>query len=243
MDTSLDPSTLHQRILGDIEGQIVSGALPPGARLPFETELAERYGCSRMTVNKVMTQLARSGLIERRRRSGSFVSRPRGEAAVLEIHDIEAEVAALGLPYTYELERRTVRAGTPEDRTRLGLASGACVVDLVALHRAGTRPFCLEERLINMAAVPEAETADFGSMPSGRWLLRQVPWTAAEHVIRAVAASVPVASSLGLKRRDACLVMERRTWNARGPVTWVRLTYPGPDHEVIARFAPSSTAG
>ena len=52
-------ATLHQKILGDIEGHIVSGEWPPGFRLPFEVNLAEQYGCSRMTVNKVMTQLAK----------------------------------------------------------------------------------------------------------------------------------------------------------------------------------------
>jgi GntR family histidine utilization transcriptional repressor len=41
-----------------------------------------------MTVNKALSQLAKAGLIERRRRSGSFVRRPRSQAAVLEIHDI-----------------------------------------------------------------------------------------------------------------------------------------------------------
>lgn len=239
MNSSADAKTLHQRILGDIEGQIVSGALPPGARLPFETELAERYGCSRMTVNKVMTQLARSGLIERRRRSGSFVSRPRGESAVLEIHDIEGEVASLGLPYAYALERRTVRSATHADKGLLELEAAAPVVHLVAVHRAGGKPFCLEERLINAAVVPEAKDADFASSP-GRWLLRKVPWSDAEHHIRASGASDAVAALLGLSQGDACLVMERRTRNARGTVTWVRLTYPGENHAVVARFTPSS---
>ena len=51
----------------------MSGEWAPGHRIPFEHELATEYGCSRMTVNKALSQLARAGLIERRRRSGSFV--------------------------------------------------------------------------------------------------------------------------------------------------------------------------
>ena len=53
-------ATLHQRILSDIESRIVSGDWPPGHRIPFELALAEQYDCSRMTVNKVLTQLARA---------------------------------------------------------------------------------------------------------------------------------------------------------------------------------------
>ena len=89
--------TLHQRIVADIEGQIVSGAWPPGHRIPFELDLAEQYGCSRMTVNKALTQLANAGLIERRRKAGSYVAQPRAQSAVLDIHDIRDEVQSLGL--------------------------------------------------------------------------------------------------------------------------------------------------
>lgn len=84
--------TLHQRILTEIEGRIVSGEWPPGHRLPFEVDLADQYHCSRMTVNKVMGQLAKAGLIERRKKSGSFVRQPQIQSAVLQIHDIGAEV-------------------------------------------------------------------------------------------------------------------------------------------------------
>ncbi|MFY8153816.1 MAG: GntR family transcriptional regulator, partial [Hyphomicrobiales bacterium] len=57
--------TLHQRIRGDIEGRIMSGDLKPGDRIPFEHELSAHYGCSRMTVNKVLSALVDAGLIER----------------------------------------------------------------------------------------------------------------------------------------------------------------------------------
>src|SRR5262245_41681849 len=110
------PVSLSQRILDDITERIVSSDWPPGHRIPFEHELAAEYRCSRMTVNKAMTQLARSGLIERRRRSGSFVAQPRSQAAILEIHDIRTEVQALGRPYRYELVARELRRATAADR-------------------------------------------------------------------------------------------------------------------------------
>ena len=76
-----DPElSLHQRIVNDIEGKILSGEWAPGQRIPFELELAALYNCSRMTVNKAMTQLARAGLIERRKKSGSFVTQPHAQS-------------------------------------------------------------------------------------------------------------------------------------------------------------------
>ena len=55
--------TLHKRIRTDISARILSGAWPPGFRIPFEHELMAEYGCSRMTVNKALAPLAESGLI------------------------------------------------------------------------------------------------------------------------------------------------------------------------------------
>lgn len=229
--------SISQRILDDITEKIVSGEWQPGHRVPFENELVAQYQCSRMTVNKAMTQLARSGLIERRRRSGSFVARPRSQAAVLEIHDIRAEVQALDLPYRYELVSRRARRATAADR-RLFEADGRLLA-LTCQHFAGGRPFCLEERLISLESVPEAAEESFAEIAPSSWLIARVPWSAAEHTIRAVAADATIAAGLDIAEGTACLVVERRTWSNDLPVTIVRLTYAGDSHALVARFAPN----
>lgn len=233
-------ATLHQRILRDIESRILSGEWPPGHRIPFEVDLATEYDCSRMTVNKVMTQLAKAGLVERHRKAGSFVRQPQAQSAVLEIHDIEAEVKSLGLAYAFTLVRKTERRATAEDCRLLEVSERAPVTEVLCVHFAGERPFCIEERLINLAVVPEAAGSDFAGMPPGRWLLRQVPWTTAEHRISAVSAEADAARMLRIAKGTACLVVERRTWSGQGPVTWVRFTYSGDSHTLVARFTPAS---
>ena len=76
-----------------------------------------------MTVSKALTQLARAGLIERRRKAGSFVMRPFGQSALLEIRDVASDVAALGLPYGFEVlgrrgAGRNGQTGTASTRPR-----------------------------------------------------------------------------------------------------------------------------
>jgi len=234
------PQSLHQKILGDLQGKILSGKLAPGARIATEHELAEAYDCSRMTVSNVLAKLARAGLVERRRKAGTFVTRPQSQAAVLEIHDIETEVLALGLPYRFELVSRATRRSTSSDRERLGCGSSGRVLDLMVRHFAGDRVFCLEERLINAEAVPEAAQARFHDVAPGRWLLDTVPWTAAEHRIGASSSGKERAALLSVPAATACLIVERRTWRAALPVTHVRLTYPGESHQLVARFTPAS---
>lgn len=233
-------ATLHQSILSEIEGRIVSGEWPPGHRIPFEVDLAQQYGCSRMTVNKVLTQLAKAGLIERRKKSGSFVTQPQAQSAVLEIHDIKAEVQSLNLPYSYGVVARASRKAKAKDSLRLELATGTPLVEVACVHFAGTRPFCLEERLINLQTVPDASGESFETTAPGPWLLTQVPWTAAEHRIHASGAGQAEAEMLGIACGTACLVIERRTWSNAGPVTHVRFTYPGDRHALVARFSPAS---
>ncbi len=229
---------LGQRIRADLERRILSGELGPGDRIPFEHELEAEYGCSRMTVNRVLSQLAEAGLIERRRRAGSFVRRPVALSAVLTIADIRAEILERGEAYAYQLLDREERAATPADRAALGLAPGARVLAVRCRHSAGDRPFALEDRLLNLAAVPEIAGVDLSVEPPGRWLIAHVPWTEAEHRIAAVAAEGATAEALDLAPGTACLVVRRKTFRAGQVITAVSLTYPGDQHELVARFTP-----
>ncbi|QIB35483.1 histidine utilization repressor [Ancylobacter pratisalsi] len=230
--------TLNQRIRADLEARILSGEWPPGHRIPFEHELMAQYGCARMTVNKVIAGLVAAGLIERRRRAGSFVAQPRIHSAVLRIPDIPVEIAARGETYGYELIACHRRLANAHDRLETALAAGAEVLDITCRHLSNGRPFALEERLIGLDTVPEAAKVDFASETPGSWLLRHVPWTEAEHRISAVNASARVAQSLAIPKGAACLTLERRTWRNNATVTFVRQVFRGDLYDLIARFSP-----
>ena len=240
MDTT-PALSLHERILTEIEQNILSGHWPPGYRIPAEVELTEQYQCSRMTVNKVLTQLARAGLIERRRKAGSFVIRPaQGGSAVLEIRDIRNEVLATGKAYRTELLHRQRRRSIRADMDALQLQRPQSVLYLISMHYADSKPFCLEDRLINLQAVPAAAQESFTQEPPGSWLYQHVPWSSAEHRIRATAADAETAVLLKIRKGSPCLVIERRTWTEDQPVTQVKLIYPAEETELVARFSPAS---
>ena len=238
MRSDSDGVSLHARIVADVEAAILSGSWPPGHRLPTETELAAQYGCSRMTVNKAMTRLTAAGLIERRRKSGTHVRVPQAQSAVLEISDIREEVLGLGMAYRYVLLKVRRRKGNAQDRRLLGAPGVGPILALDCLHFAGARPFCREERLIDLVTVPTASEEAFTDRPPGRWLLERVPWSIAEHTIRAAEAEEEMASTLLIPPGAACLVVERRTRLEERPVTFVRLTYPGAAHTLTASFRP-----
>lgn len=234
--------TLNRRIRSEIEGRILSGEWPAGHRIPFEHELMAQYGCSRMTVNKVLTALAENGMIERRRRAGSFVARqhPHLEQVALEIPDIATAVTQRGHDYRFQLLERQDRHADPAVREEVALVGDGLLLAMRSLHLADGQPLALERRLINPAVVPEMLEVDFSTMAPGSWLLQHVSWTRGEHRISAVAATAAEASLLEVPTGTACLVIDRQTWLGEQPITWVRQMFLGDAYDLIARFSPGS---
>jgi GntR family transcriptional regulator, histidine utilization repressor len=233
---STDKPTLYKQIRLDIERRILTGEWPPGYRIPFEHQLMTRYGCSRMTVSKALSELTQADLIERRRRAGTFVRRPKFLSAVLNIPDIRAEITALGRSYAYQLVRCSRRAANAADRARLGVRKTGKVIAIACRHSADNVPFAIEDRLIDLDEVPEAATVDFAIDPPGSWLLHHVPWTEAEHAISAIVADKQCAAALDIAIGAPCLVIDRHTWRSGRTLTAVRLLYPGESHKLVARF-------
>jgi GntR family histidine utilization transcriptional repressor len=232
---------LHQRIRSDIERRILSGEWNPGYRIPFEHELMAEYDCARMTVSKALSALTDAGLIERHRRAGSFVRQPAAQSAVVSIPDIQAEIEGRGQTYRYELLSMRRRRASKQDRKRIAAAAGATVLAVQCRHFSDGRPAALEDRLIVLAEVPEAENVDFRTESPGGWLLRHIPWHVAEHQISALNASEEIASLLSIDAGSACLVVDRQTWRVGIAVTAVRIWFPGDLQRLVARFTPLST--
>jgi GntR family transcriptional regulator len=66
----------YQQIADRLRGQIASGALEPGRRLPSEPDLATEYDASRNTVRLAIALLINQGLVVSRQGLGTFVVEP-----------------------------------------------------------------------------------------------------------------------------------------------------------------------
>lgn len=243
--TEKHPSSRYSEIQRDIENKITTGEWGPGTRIPPERELVDIYNCSRMTVNKALSSLAASGMISRKRRSGSFVAPPRLDEPLMYIQDIRAEVLALDRTYSFEITDRSIRKATdPLDARHVGVPVGTRLLTLEVMHYADNLPFTMETRQINLDAVPQVETLQFkDDEPPGSWLLHNVPFTEGEHSIRAVSADAILARRLEVVERTACISIARRTWLDGQLITFVRLIYPGDRHRFVVRFKPPTSLG
>ncbi|WP_172297245.1 GntR family transcriptional regulator [Pseudoruegeria sp. HB172150] len=200
----------------------------PGSLLPTEAELAGEFGCARTTVNRAMRELAEAGLLDRKRRAGTRVALHPTSRVVLDIPIIRQEVEQRGARWHHALlEQRTEPAPTSVT-SRMDLSAGTKMLHVRSLHFADNHPFLLEDRWLNLAALADAETVDFGKVTSNEWLIQNVPYTTGDISFSAISTDADTASLLEAQEGEAVFVVDRLTWNEREPITSVRLTYaPG----------------
>ncbi len=65
---------IYTQVMERVERMIVSGALPPGERLPSVRVFAQEAGVNPNTMQKALTELERGGLIYSQRTAGHFVT-------------------------------------------------------------------------------------------------------------------------------------------------------------------------
>lgn len=102
LDTS-SPVPIFEQLRAQLERLIVSGAMPPGRKLPPIRALAANLAIAPGTVNKVYDALARDGLVEAAGRHGTIVLEHGRASADQSDLDAAADVLAvvgrqMGLP-------------------------------------------------------------------------------------------------------------------------------------------------
>jgi GntR family transcriptional repressor for pyruvate dehydrogenase complex len=94
---------LPLRVASLLNREIETGELNPGARLPTEQQLAEKFGVSRNVVREAIAQLRADGVVEARQGVGAFVLAPEQRAAIR--IDREALKVDANMEQLFELRR------------------------------------------------------------------------------------------------------------------------------------------
>jgi GntR family transcriptional regulator len=132
----------YKRIEGAIRHRIDAGQLKPGSMVPSERELARTHQVSLMTARHALTELARDGIVVRRRGAGTFVAPPRVQFNKLLGYN--EQMASLGLTAQSQIVASTVVSHESEIAARLGLAPTARIVRLERVRLAQNEPVALE---------------------------------------------------------------------------------------------------
>ena len=69
-----DSAPIYAQLIRQIKVGIVTGAFPPGERLPSVRDLATEAGVNPNTMQRALTELERDGLVYSQRTAGRFVT-------------------------------------------------------------------------------------------------------------------------------------------------------------------------
>ena len=204
----------------------------PGETIPGEEALAAEFGAARATVNRALQELARAGLVERKRKSGTRVALHPVREARFVIPLVRGEIEASGMTYTYRLVGREEEPMPDAVANRLGVPSGTLGLHVTCLHAADGRPYQYEDRWISLDTVPSASAERFETISPNEWLVSNAPFSQARFSFRAAVADALEAEILGLEAGAAVFVAERVTWLSGRAITFVRLVHP-PSHVMV----------
>ena len=139
------PIPLHHQVFRDLRAALDAREWAAGERMPTERELAERYGCSLITIRHALGELVREGRIERTRGRGTFVMQPRIDRDIAGTMSFAEEMRRRGLdPATRVVTSRIEPAGEAV-ASLLGIAEDAPVVFLERVRLGGGEPLILEQ--------------------------------------------------------------------------------------------------
>lgn len=227
-------NTTWQSVRDEVERRIKDRIWVAGDLLPTEEDLAIELGCARVTVNRALRDLAEQGLLDRRRKAGTKVVEFPTRNVQFKIPILRKEVEEQGAVYGYALLSRQITKPPAPIRAAMQLKD-ARALHLMSLHLADQRPFVLEDRWINLAAVPQAQNVDFSNVSANAWLVQNAPLSRGELSFGAASLNEEQAGSLGADAGSSVLTNTRLTWNGDVAVTFVTLTYT-PGHRIRTAF-------
>lgn len=141
----LGPVPLHHQVYLDLHAALDAGEWKPGAQFPTERDLAERYGCSLITIRRALGELVREQRLERTRGRGTFVLHPRIDRDIEGHLSFTEEMQLRGLdPATRLIAARPESAGVAV-AAALNLELGSPILYLERLRLADGEPLLLEQ--------------------------------------------------------------------------------------------------
>jgi GntR family transcriptional regulator len=231
---------VRQGLLDDLMG----GKLDPGAKLPNENELADRFGVSRATVREAVLGLEQAGFLSRRHGSGTYVTNaPRSRHALDSTVSYTAMIRDAGHEPSETVLEKTVRLADEPERQELRLVHGERLVEIERVRLADGRPV-----IYSRDRIPEAllgATAQDALDSSLYVILASI----GHAVVRASAELLPtladsrLARLLAVKRGSPLLHIDQVDYDARGRAVMLSYEWHVPDaFEVIVNRRSSPTA-
>ncbi|HOK44599.1 MAG TPA: GntR family transcriptional regulator [Bryobacteraceae bacterium] len=232
---------IYHQLNSHLRRLITSGAYPVGAKFLTERQICEKFGISRATANKALSNLVSEGLLEFRKGVGTFV---KARALDYNLHALvsftEEAIAAGKHPSTRVLHFSKVSPRNVLDEVPQLLQVGpdSLLYYVERLRLADDVPVILERRYIVAEYCPDLTRADLAKSLYRVWTDRyQLSIEGADERIRAVNLRGAEARALRVRDGAAGLLISSVGYLTGGKPLWTERTlYRGDAYEFHSRL-------
>ena len=232
---------LYIKIAEGLIGQVESGDLAPGDRLPSERELSELLGVNRMTLRRALRVLEAQGIVVRKHGVGTYISEPKIDRRMDTVFRFTRGMQSRGYtPGTrlISLDQSFVDAALARE---LAVPLSAPVYRILRLRTVNQEPVLLESYTIPVGRFPALERYDLEWRSIYEVMESEygVSIARARQSFEPVVASTFEAELLGV-RVGAPLMLEKRISFDAGdlPVEYGKDRYRGDRFRFVTEAAP-----
>lgn len=221
--------------------QVDSGQWQENDKVPSENALSQQFVCSRMTARRAITELCETGLLVRSQGRGTFVATLKSQSSLMEIRNISDEIRERGHQYDVQVVSLETLPATKELAITLEVDEHDAIFCSTLIHLENHLPVQLELRYVNPSIVADYLNNDFSQHTPHEYLSMAAPLTEAEHIIEATMPDATLSQQLQLAPNEPCLEIKRRTFSAKGIVSFARLIHPSSRFRLGGRFSVTNT--
>jgi len=204
----------YGQIYQTLRQSIAAGRYAVGATLPTEAELCAEFGVSRFTVREALRRLVETGMIGRRKGSGSYVTATSPQVGYVQSMRSLSELFQYALDTHFEISRvRAVKIGADIAEALAADAGTLWLrVEGVRRMRATGAPICFTRVYVDnrfaplLADIRKLQTPIYAAIEERSGLII----AEAVQEIRAVRMPPEVAASLDETTTGRCLIVSRR---------------------------------
>ncbi len=204
---------VREGLLADLTGDRV----PPGAKLPNESELAERFRVSRSTVREAVGGLIDAGYLARRHGSGTFVmALPRTRQFLGTTVSYTAMIRASGYEPSERMLSKELRLPSATERDLLDLSEGESLIEVERVRLADQRPVIYSRDRIPVALLEAPSDQALGGSLCEILADAGHPVASASAQLIPTVAGARLARLLELKRGTPLLHIDQVDYDERG---------------------------
>ncbi|WP_395749025.1 GntR family transcriptional regulator [Prosthecobacter sp.] len=218
-------ASIHEQLIEKLRKLLRGRQFAPGAKFLTEREVAERFETSRPTANKALSSLVSTGLLEFRQGSGTFVRESVLDYDLQHLVSFTEKAKAAGkTPATQVLTFQKMPAPAAVAQS-LKVPLGEPLLYLERVRLADGQPVIYERRHVVARFCTGMTKTDAKGSLYACWTTKcRLTISGADESIRAVNASKPQATALGIAPNTACLLVIATGFLEGGTPLWYEET-------------------